>query len=206
MKNIVDYCLLKLSVDDNSVLTTGKVETFIKDYLVIKVKYSENININTEVYINIFHEGKGVFKYKGKIEGVENNLVSLKEVKQLVESERRSKKRIIVKIPLKVNTIKNKKDEVIELNKPILMVGRNLSIDGVLLESELDIPEEVSFVVYLPIEKSNVYLETITRRKYQKDNSFFYGCKFEIKDKNKNDLLKNFILKNYNNKILKYYN
>lgn len=205
MKNIMDYCLIKETPNDESILTTGTVETFIKDQLVITVKDSKVINLDTEVYINIFDEGKGIFRYKGIIKFVENSLVTLTNVKQLVEWERRHKKRIIVKIPLKVTTIKNKNEEVIELNKPILMVGRNLSVDGVLLESKLDIPTDVRFLVYLPIEGTEVYLETITKRKYEKDNSFFYGCEFELKDKDKDLLLRNFILKNYNNKLLKYY-
>lgn len=204
MNNRIKYCLIKETPNDESILSTGTVESFVKDEILVAVKEAEVLKLEKEAYINIFGDGNGICRYKGVIKNIQNNIVTL-NIKQLVEYERRHKKRIIVKIPINISTIKMENEEIIHLDKPILMIGRNLSVEGLLLETKLNIPMEVRFLVRLPIDGNDICLETSTKRKYQKDNMYFYGCEFRLKDKDKERVLRKFISKNNNNKVLDYY-
>lgn len=205
MKNVIEYSAIKLTSADDKILITGIVKRFQKDMLIICANEKIKLKINEEVLINMFNKDKGIFIYNGVISDILKNTIVVKNVKFLFNEERRNKNRIIVKIHLEVSKIRNVTEKVIELNKPIFMTSRNLSIKGILLECVLDIPKEVSFFVELPIEDKKIYIEAITKRKYKKNSLYYYGCEFIIKDTAQNCLLEKFILKNYNTKFFKYY-
>lgn len=205
MKNIIEYSVIKLTSTDDKILTTGIVKKIQKDTLIICANGKIKLKINQEVFINIVNKDKGIFIYNGVISDILENTIVVKNVIFLFDKERRNKNRIIVKIHLEVRQIRNVSEKVIELNKPIFMTSRNLSIKGILLECVLDIPKDINFLVELPIEDKKIYIEAITKRKYEKNNLYYYGCEFVIKDTEQNGLLEKFILKNYNTKFFKYY-
>lgn len=205
MKNLIEYSTIKLTSDDDKIVTTGIVKKFQKDMLIIYTNEEIKLKINEEVLINTVNKDKGIFIYNGVISDILENTIVVKNVTFLFNQERRNKNRIIVKIHLEVSKIGDVSEKVIKLNKPIFMTCRNLSIKGILLECALDIPKDINFFIELPIEDEKIYIQAITKRKYKKNNLYYYGCEFMIKDTAQNCLLEKFILKNFNNKFFKYY-
>ncbi|NFR90996.1 PilZ domain-containing protein [Clostridium botulinum] len=205
MRNRLEYSSIKLTSIDNKIITMGIVEKFQKDTLIICANEKTELKIHEEVFINIFNNNQGISIYSGIINNILENTIVVKNILFLLDKERRNNNRIIVNMHLKVAKIRNVSEKVIELSKPIFMTSKNLSIRGILLECVLDIPKGVNFFIELPIEDKKIHIETITKRKYEKDNLYYYGCEFILKDAEQNNLLENFILKNYNAKFFKYY-
>ncbi|MDR5587413.1 MULTISPECIES: PilZ domain-containing protein [Clostridium] len=205
IKNSIEYSLAKLTSIDEKIITMGIVQKFQKDTLIICANEKTKLKVGEEVFINIFNNNQGISIYNGIINNILKNTIVVKNIKFLLDKERRNNNRIIVNIPLKVAKIRNICENVMQLSKPIFMTSKNLSIRGILLECVLDIPEDINFFIELPIEDKKIYIETITKRKYEKDNLYYYGCEFILKNASENYLLENFILKNYNTKFFKYY-
>ncbi|MGL4773694.1 MAG: PilZ domain-containing protein, partial [Clostridium sp.] len=122
-------------------------------------------DLGEEVLIHISDKKRGILIYEGIVQGIIKNTIMLKRVRLIENSQRREKVRVIVNMPIEVEKIK-KEEWLINLDKPIYMVSKNLSASGILLESTLDIPKEVGFVIHLPIGRNEIQIETITKRKY----------------------------------------
>ncbi|WP_242984767.1 PilZ domain-containing protein [Clostridium taeniosporum] len=205
MKNNIEYSSAKITSIDEKVTTIGIVKKLQKDNLIICANDKTELKVGEEIFINVFNKNQGIYLYNGIISNILQNTITINNVKYLLDKERRNNNRINVNIPLKVNKIRSISEKAIQLSKPIFMSGKNLSIRGILLECELDIPNDINFLMELPIENAKIYIETTTKRKYEKNNLYYYGCEFVLKDTTKNILLENYILKNYNTKFFKYY-
>ncbi|HBJ1650099.1 UNVERIFIED_ORG: PilZ domain-containing protein [Clostridium botulinum] len=205
MKSSIEYSSAKLTSIDEKIITMGIVEKFQKDTLIICANEKTELKVDEEVFINVFNKNQGIYIYNGIIKHIIENTIVIKDVRFLLDKERRNNNRINTNISLKVSEVRNISEKTIELSKPILMTCKNLSIRGLLLECKLDIPNDVKFFIELPIENNKIYVETTTKRKYKKDNLYYYGCEFTLKDMSHNNILENFILRNYNTKFFKYY-
>lgn len=102
-----------------------------------------------------------------------------------------------VSIPLHVKRINRGNKNTFNLQKPILMKARDISINGILLESTLDIPNDINFNIDLPLKNMTLNIVTDTVRKYVKDNKFYYGCTFTLQTEEELNFLRNFINNNY---------
>lgn len=205
IKNNIEYSSAKVTSIDEKVVNIGIIEKFQKDILIICTDEKTELKVDEEVFVNVFNKEEGICLYNGTINYIMENTISIKNVKFLFDKERRHYNRVNINIPLKVSKIKKISEKAIELSKPIFMSGKNLSIRGILLECVLDIPYDVKFLIELPIDNNKIYIETVTKRKYEKNNLYYYGCEFTLKDISQSNLLENYILKNYNTKFFKYY-
>ncbi|MBW6411275.1 PilZ domain-containing protein [Clostridium weizhouense] len=202
---MLKYSLVKITSIDDKTSTNGIVDKFRNNTLTMFADEKTELKFNEEIFINIFDKDDGISIYSGVICNIFENTITINNVKYLFSNNRRDSNRIIVNIPLQINKIRKKSKEAITLSKPILMTSKNLSINGILLESPLNIPKNINFFIELPIDNNFISIETFTKRKYEKNNLYYYGCEFNIHNDSNNSYLENFILKNYNSKFFKYY-
>lgn len=205
MKNTIEYSSVKVTSMDEKIVNLGIVEKFQKHTLIVRIKEKTKLKVNEEVFINVFNKAQGVYLYSGVIKHIIENTIIINDIMFLLDKERRNNNRININIPLKVSKIKKLSEKTIELSKPIFMYGKNLSVGGILLECVLNIPDDVKFLIELPLDNNKIYIETVTKRKYEKNNLYYYGCEFTLVDLSQGNLLENYIIKNYNAKFFKYY-
>ena len=186
---------------EKNIVTEGIITSFKNNYLVVLNDEITELSINDKVSINIFNKMHGCMNYEGFVKSIKDNTIDIDSLIFIQETQRRKHPRITTSISLNVNKIIKNSNEEIALSKPILMKAKNISIDGILLESFLDIPENVHFNINFPLDGKSIDLLTTTRRKYQENNMHYYGCSFDLMDIEQNEFLRKFIYQNYLHQI-----
>lgn len=183
--------------DSGNKLSDGVIVSFAFDQMSIHLNNTDKIKINETLIINIFTKTNGCIIYKGIAKALYNNALTIDCVIFMEEKQRRKNHRMIISIPLHVKHINRGSKNTFNLQKPILMKARDISINGILLESTLDIPDDVHFNIDLPLKNMTLNIVTDTVRKYVKDNKFYYGCTFTLQTEEELNFLRNFINDNY---------
>lgn len=183
--------------DSGNNLSDGVIVSFACDQMSIHLNNTDKIKINETLIINIFTKTNGCIIYKGIAKGLYNNALTIDCVIFIEEKQRRKNHRMTVSIPLHVKRINRGNKNTFNLQKPILMKARDISINGILLESTLDIPDDIHFNIDLPLKNMTLNIVTDTVRKYVKDNKFYYGCTFTLQTEEELNFLRNFINNNY---------
>ena len=183
--------------DSGKKLSDGIIISFACDQMSIHLNNTDKIKINETLIINIFTKTNGCIIYKGIAKALYNNALTIDCVIFIEEKQRRKNHRMTVSIPLHVKRINRGNKNTFNLQKPILMKARDISINGILLESTLDIPDDIHFNIDLPLKNMTLNIVTDTVRKYVKDNKFYYGCTFTLQTEEELNFLRNFINNNY---------
>ena len=183
--------------DSGNKLSDGVIVSFACDQMSIHLNNTDKIKINETLIINIFTKTNGCIIYKGIAKALYNNALTIDCVIFIEEKQRRKNHRMTVSIPLHVKRINRGNKNTFNLQKPILMKARDISINGILLESTLDIPDDIHFNIDLPLKNMTLNIVTDTVRKYVKDNKFYYGCTFTLQTEEELNFLHNFINNNY---------
>lgn len=183
--------------DSGNKLSDGVIVSFAFDQMSIHLNNTDKIKINETLIINIFTKTNGCIIYKGIAKALYNNALTIDCVIFIEEKQRRKNHRMTVSIPLNVKRINRGNKNTFNLQKPILMKARDISINGILLESTLDIPDDIHFNIDLPLKNMTLNIVTDTVRKYVKDNKFYYGCTFTLQTEEELNFLRNFINNNY---------
>ena len=183
--------------DSGNKLSDGVIVSFACDQMSIHLNNTDKIKINETLIINIFTKTNGCIIYKGIAKALYNNALTIDCVIFIEEKQRRKNHRMNVSIPLHVKRINRGNKNTFNLQKPILMKARDISINGILLESTLDIPDDIHFNIDLPLKNMTLNIVTDTVRKYVKDNKFYYGCTFTLQTEEELNFLHNFINNNY---------
>lgn len=183
--------------DSGNNLSDGVIVSFACDQMSIHLNNTDEIKINETLIINIFTKTNGCIIYKGIAKALYNNALTIDCVIFIEEKQRRKNHRMTVSIPLHVKRINRGNKNTFNLQKPILMKARDISINGILLESTLDIPDDIHFNIDLPLKNMTLNIVTDTVRKYVKDNKFYYGCTFTLQTEEELNFLRNFINNNY---------
>lgn len=183
--------------DSGNKLSDGVIVSFACDQMSIHLNNTDKIKINETLIINIFTKTNGCIIYKGIAKALYNNALTIDCVIFIEEKQRRKNHRMTVSIPLHVKRINRGNKNTFNLQKPILMKARDISINGILLESTLDIPDDIHFNIDLPLNNMTLNIVTDTVRKYVKDNKFYYGCTFTLQTEEELNFLRNFINNNY---------
>ena len=183
--------------DSGNKLSDGVIVSFACDQMSIHLNNTDKIKINETLIINIFTKTNGCIIYKGIAKALYNNALTIDCVIFIEEKQRRKNHRMTVSIPLHVKRINRGNKNTFNLQKPILMKARDISINGILLESTLDIPDDIHFNIDLPLKNMTLNIVTDTVRKYVKDNKFYYGCTFTLQTEEELNFLRNFINNNY---------
>ena len=183
--------------DSGKKLSDKVIISFAFDQMSIHLNNTDEIKINETLIINIFTKTNGCIIYKGIAKALYNNALTIDCVIFIEEKQRRKNHRMTVSIPLHVKRINRGNKNTFNLQKPILMKARDISINGILLESTLDIPDDIHFNIDLPLKNMNLNIVTDTVRKYVKDNKFYYGCTFTLQTEEELNFLRNFINNNY---------
>ena len=183
--------------DSGKKLSDGVIISFAFDQMSIHLNNTDEIKINETLIINIFTKTDGCIIYNGIAKALYNNALTIDCVIFIEEKQRRKNHRMTVSIPLHVKRINRGNKNTFNLQKPILMKARDISINGILLESTLDIPDDIHFNIDLPLKNMTLNIVTDTVRKYVKDNKFYYGCTFTLQTEEELNFLRNFINNNY---------
>ena len=183
--------------DSGKKLSDGVIISFAFDQMSIHLNNTDEIKINETLIINIFTKTNGCIIYKVIAKALYNNALTIDCVIFIEEKQRRKNHRMTVSIPLHVKRINRGNKNTFNLQKPILMKARDISINGILLESTLDIPDDIHFNIDLPLKNMTLNIVTDTVRKYVKDNKFYYGCTFTLQTEEELNFLRNFINNNY---------
>lgn len=183
--------------DSGNKLSDGVIVSFACDQMSIHLNNTDKIKINETLIIKIFTKTNGCIIYKGIAKALYNNALTIDCVIFIEEKQRRKNHRMTVSIPLHVKRINRGNKNTFNLQKPILMKARDISINGILLESTLDIPDDIHFNIDLPLKNMTLNIVTDTVRKYVKDNKFYYGCTFTLQTEEELNFLRNFINNNY---------
>lgn len=178
-------------------ISDGVILSFACDQMTIHLDEIDNIKQNDIILINIFNRTNGYIIYKGIAKAFTNNTLTIDCVVFIKEIQRRKNHRMTISIPLHVNKINRDNQNCVNLDKPILMKARDISINGILLESPLDIPNDIHFTIELPLKNTILNIVTDTVRKYENNSLFYYGCTFTLKTEEELNFLRNFINDNY---------
>lgn len=155
--------------DSGKKLSDGVIISFAFDQMSIHLNNTDEIKINETLIINIFTKTNGCIIYKGIAKALYNNALTIDCVIFIEEKQRRKNHRMTVNIPLHVKRINRGNKNTFNLQKPILMKARDISINGILLESTLDIPDDIHFNIDLPLKNMTLNIVTDTVRKYVKE-------------------------------------
>ena len=155
--------------DSGKKLSDGVIVSFACDQMSIHLNNTDKIKINKTLIINIFTKTNGCIIYKGIAKALYNNALTIDCVIFIEEKQRRKNHRMTVSIPLHVKRINRGNKNTFNLQKPILMKARDISINGILLESTLDIPDDIHFNIDLPLKNMTLNIVTDTVRKYVKE-------------------------------------
>ena len=191
------YHSATVEFDSGKKLSDKVIISFAFDQMSIHLNNTDEIKINETLIINIFTKTNGCIIYKGIAKALYNNALTIDCVIFIEEKQRRKNHRMTVSIPLHVKRINRGNKNTFNLQKPILMKARDISINGILLESTLDIPDDIHFNIDLPLKNMTLNIVTDTVRKYVKDNKFYYGCTFTLQTEEELNFLRNFINNNY---------
>jgi c-di-GMP-binding flagellar brake protein YcgR len=196
LKNLYEYYWVIIEDSLSNNVFQGIIQKFTAKQLV--VLHKENITIPTgeKVQINLYNPSKGLIIYEAIVQHTLENKIVFDNIVFLRNRQRRSNGRIIVNIPLKISTIKKSSGEMLKLEKPIMMTGKNISGSGILLQCNLNIPDDVIFIVELPINDSLINITANITRKYKKNGLYYYGCHFYMLSEENKLVLKRFISQN----------
>lgn len=191
------YHSVTVESDTGKKLSDGVIVSFASDQMAIHLSNINEIKINATLIVNIFTKTNGCIIYKGIAKAISNNALIIDCAIFIEEKQRRKNHRMTISIPLQVKQINRGSENFLNLDKPILMKARDISINGILLESPLDIPNDIHFTIDLPLKNITLNIVTDTVRKYVKDDKFYYGCTFTLKKEEDFNFLRNFINTNY---------
>lgn len=179
----------------------GVVKSFFNDILSIQLSDECNFDLGETLTIRIYDKLNGYSIYSGIIKEYSNRVITLHCVVLDNTVQRRKSKRLLVSTPTNINKIMINKKKLLELDKTILMKAKDISSTGILLESPLDLPENINFLIDLTIENYTVKLNTTTMRKYKKNNLYYYGCTFSVENEIQHSILIKYINNRYINQI-----
>lgn len=134
--------------------------------------------LSLNVLIYIYDSIKGKVTYSARIKNILDNIIILSDLIFIDSDQRRKDIRIIVNIPIKINQVFNIHNELINLNKYILMNIKNYSKGGLLLSSALDISDNFKLQIVVDIHSNHINQTIKILRKYKIENIYYYGCKF----------------------------
>lgn len=177
------------------VFLKGYVMGFDDEVMIVRMVTSNRFPLNTYVNIFIYNRVKGEVIYKGKIDKINRNIIKLTDITAVKVNQRRSEARVDVSLELIVSKIWTGFDQCIELEKKIPMKTVNLSSSGVLLYSELDMPENVLFHLELPINDTVINCCAEVVRKEKKEDGYYYGCKLVMLEEAEQSKIREFVFK-----------
>lgn len=177
------------------------IKSFFNDIMAIQVFEDCTFDIGDKLTIKIFDKLKGYCTYTGNIKSISNNIITLHCVVLDNTIQRRKSKRLLMSTPTNINKIVINKKKLLNLDKAISMKVKDISSTGILLESHLDVPKEINFIIDFPAGQEKITIKTTTMRKYTKNDLYYYGCTFLVEDTEKESLLLKFINTNYINQI-----
>lgn len=195
------YSLAKVQSINSDITICGVVQSFTNTTLNISIDSYCDLNQNDIVFVNVFSETDGIATYEGTVSEFNKEVIKISNVSFLLSENRRLNNRITTNIKLSINTLKRYSKEIFKLSKPILMYAKNISVSGILLESNLDLPTDLNFIFLLPIYDNHIKVTTEIVRKSKKGNIYAYGCKFKSLHESDIILLKKFILNNTLNQL-----
>ncbi|MGL5152323.1 MAG: PilZ domain-containing protein [Clostridium sp.] len=205
MRKMINYQTVVVSSINQKIKRNGVVTKNCGDGITIRCTKAKDFIIGEELIIKTMNREVGQSNYSGIIGGIIENSILIKNLRLIYSKQERKKVRVIVNFPLEVDKIKKEESGLISLKKPIFMVSKNISGEGILLESNLDIPMDVHFLVEIPLPNGTIKVETKTVRKYTGNNLNYYGCVFTMLSKENKEILDSFIIKNHNSKFYRYY-
>lgn len=171
---------------EDNILTEGIVKEFTRNNLSITYRNKTKLQKGEKVRINIFDKLNGLFIYNGEIREILGKEIILSNINYVKNFQRRSEVRVDVNAKFQINALKKENEEIIDLEKPILVNAKNLSASGILIRCDLDIPENVSIIIDMNIKNKLIKVLASIARKYKGKDGYYYGCAFkDLSDKDK---------------------
>jgi len=146
---ISEYCIdVILSVQDYDL--EGYILNLNDDKMTIVIfNYEQFIYKGSDdVFIKIPIEEKGVDVYKGTVEEISKNKVYIKNASLLEKEQRRKEVRVSFEEEFRVNQVFIS-GMLKSLPKCIIFESVNISVSGILLKSELQLPSNIELVLDL---------------------------------------------------------
>ncbi len=163
---------------EDNILTEGVVKEFTRNNLSITYRNKTKLQKGEKVRINIFDKLNGLFVYDGEIREILGKEIILNNINYIKNFQRRSEVRLDVNANFQINALKKENEEIITLEKPILVNVKNISASGILIRCDLDIPESVSVIIDMNINNKIIKALASIARKYKGKDGYYYGCEF----------------------------
>ena len=166
----------------------GEIRNHTGRQILVKNMDDTFLDINdTGTRVNIFlqNDDNGQDIYSGVIENIGENLISIEQVVFVKKIQRRMEFRLQSFFPLE---IKFEYGQSQPLNPPIKGIIRDLSVGGMLFNTNIDIDEDFRFNIDLDIQGETLYIPhiKINRKTFNKKTKrFSYGCIFNGLDEEK---------------------
>lgn len=210
MDKIKKYMTITLFDEGDNEIARGIISDVQFNSICVSVnsyEYKEDVNDITsmDIILNLYDKQEGLCIYSGVIDAIDEGSIFIKNIVFLFGKERRLRNRVVVKIPVQIKKIVKQKVKVVDLHKPMFMIAKNISMKGILLESDLNIPTDIELLFDLLLQKQSINLKTKIRRKYENNKRYYYGCEFNLDNKENREVLKNYITRLHNEKFHRYY-
>ncbi len=144
-----------------------------------------SIKSGAEVAFNITHADKGIVSYSGKIKSFKDIVITLSDVAVRGQIQRRND----VKVTYEYKGIIYLAGTL----EPIEVEFKDLSAGGVGFLTETDLDEEKVYEFTMTETPVPIIVNFSILRKMEKDDGYFYGCKFEEVQSNEEQMIRNYV-------------
>lgn len=155
----------------------GRIVKISEKKLLAKFTQNTTLFNFSNVRLILYHKIMGELIYKAEIYNTFNNYVTFTNLTFLDNVQKRNETRARYQIPLDVKKIRCDNSHEICLQKKLTLESIDLSASGIQLSCELNLPENISLFLELPIGGEILNCSALIVRKFKVDNVFHYGCR-----------------------------
>ncbi len=187
----------KTTIFDNSanVLSAGTIESFNMNRITILCEKGSSIlvGIGQQVIVNIFDKFKGEIIYAGIIIEISDTRIIIENLEYIRGKQRREEVRVNVVMPIKIYEVFYN-NTLITLEKYIHGFIVNLSANGFLLSTTLDLPVGLRFLLSLNINNRTMPVIAHIIRKENNNNKFYYGTQLSTVNNDDKKVIRQHVL------------
>ncbi len=147
-----------------------------------------------EIVVSVKHALKGELKYSGRVDQLQGKKVIINLLENIHKNQRRNEVRVNVSIPVEIYKI-DTLERLIELDKYISGTVKDLSANGLLLYTDINLAEQLKFYITIQLNEEQIEIVGEIVRKIEQKNAYQYGCKIHTLSNSEADIIRKFVLK-----------
>lgn len=181
---------------------SGQIIEQNKNGILIKTDYINEILTSKDIHFKIMREKDGITHYRGRPAKVNGDEIYIGQLTLLKKTQRRKEKRIPYFKEFCVNKLIID-GSIKELPQVIPFNSRDITGQGISLESKLRLPENFSFFLDFSFIRKYLSVQTTILRTEANGETYIYGCEFPYIAEYESDAIRQFLYKHQLDEIKK---